>query len=189
MSFRRLRSDTLVRTLERQYSIELNARGDMKLGNLLRTRGFSSWSHLLQAYRGQSAAHARKRRVFLGFHRDDLRQVAGFRLMIQNPRLDLSMYDQGVRRPIDSERGVYVRSVIKPMISRSEVVACLIGNGTAWREWVNWEIRTAKNLHKGICGIRLKGARGHGSARRPRYCRSRWQVRSGCHACRETAHP
>ncbi|HEX2206354.1 MAG TPA: TIR domain-containing protein [Longimicrobium sp.] len=41
-----------------------------------------------------------------------------------------------------------------------DVVVCLIGNGTAWREWVDFELLTAYQERKGICGVRLKGSRG-----------------------------
>lgn len=160
MAIRRLRSDTLVRTLETRYRIELNARGDMKLGNLLRKRGFDSWSQFLKAYRGQATSHARRRRVFLSFHAEDLRKVRGLRLMATNPNVEFELYDEGLAAPVRSDRGSYIRSRIRPLIDRSHVLVCLIGNGTAWREWVDWEVRTAYELRKGICGVRLKGSRG-----------------------------
>ena len=160
MTYRRLRSDTLVRTLEQRYGLDLNARGDMKLRNLLRTRGFHSWSELLTAYRGQATKHARRRRVFISFHAEDLPRVSGLRLMIRNPNVELSLYDQGLTSPVNSEKGAYIRTRIKPMIQRCEVLLCLVGNGTAWRDWVDWEIRTAWKLRRGICAIRLRGTRG-----------------------------
>ena len=40
------------------------------------------------------------------------------------------------------------------------ILVCLIGDGTAWRDWVEWEIKTAAQFHKGICGVRLKGSFG-----------------------------
>ena len=78
--FRRKRSDTTAGSIERTYGIDLNARSDMLLGNLLVHRGFGSLSQLLKAYRGQASSHARKRRVFLSFDWDDIQQVNGFRL-------------------------------------------------------------------------------------------------------------
>lgn len=157
---RKLRSDTLVRTLESRYGIDLNARGDMKLGSLLRTRGFDSWSQFLKAYRGQASSHARRRRVFLSFHAEDLAKVRGLRLMAGNPDVDFDLFDQGLSSPIRSDQGSYIRSRIRPLINRSHVLVCLIGNGTAWREWVEWEVRTAHEMRKGICGVKLKGSRG-----------------------------
>lgn|ERR1700722_629947 len=45
--FRVKRSDTKVSKIEATYGIDLNARGDMLLGNLLKKRGFDSQSQLL----------------------------------------------------------------------------------------------------------------------------------------------
>lgn len=42
----------------------------------------------------------------------------------------------------------------------SSLILCLIGNGTAWRDWVDWELRTAISLGKGVCGVRLKQSYG-----------------------------
>ena len=80
--YRTKRNDTLVGTIERQYRIDLHARSDMTLGNLLEKRGFDSLSQLLQAYLGRLNYHARRRRLFLSFHAEDKPQVQGFRLRI-----------------------------------------------------------------------------------------------------------
>jgi MTH538 TIR-like domain (DUF1863) len=157
--FRAKRSDTTVGSIEATYGINLNARGDMLLRNLLRERGFVSLTQLIKAYRGRLTYHPRKRHLFLSFHANNRKQVDGFRLMAQNQQLSLDVYDGSVRVPINSERASYVRKVIREKIWRTEVLVCLIGNGTAWREWVEWEIETAKRLRKGICGVRLKGSR------------------------------
>ena len=158
--FRAKRDDTLVRTIESQYGIDLNARGDMTLGNLLEGRGFDSLSQLLKAYRGQLTYHARKRRLFLSFHAEDKAQVQGFRLMAYNPKIATDFYDGSLKVAVSSQQATYVRRVIREMIQRASVVVCLIGNGTAWREWVDWELNTAYELRKGICGARLKESRG-----------------------------
>jgi len=163
------RSDTKVQTIESQYGIDLNVRSDALLGNLLDERGFDSLSQLLVAYRGQLRTPARRRRLFLSFHAEDRAQVDGFRLMAYNPKLELDFFDQSVREPIDSENSSYVKSQIRKKIQFCSVLVCLIGNGTAWREWVDWEIRTAIELGKGVCGVRLKNSTG----RRPPLLASR----------------
>lgn len=158
--FNALRSDTLIRTIEGRYGIDLNARGNTKLGNLLSDRGFDSLTQLLNAYHGHLRYHPRKRRLFFSFHCEDLGQVRGFRLMSYNHNLNIDFHGCSVRVPIDSENGSYLKRAIAEKIQRASVVVCLIGNGTAWREWVDWELRKAIELGKGICGIRLKGSRG-----------------------------
>lgn len=158
--FRTKRSDTTIGTIEDTYKINLNTRRDMLLGNLLKERGFESLSQLLKAYYGNLDYHPKRRRTFLSFHAEDLKQVQGFRLMASNDKVAVDVYDSGVRVAINSENSSYIKSVIKNKIYRSSVLICLIGNGTAWRDWVDWEINTAIELHKGICGIRLKGSHG-----------------------------
>jgi hypothetical protein len=158
--FRAKRDDTLVETIETQYGIDLHARGDMKLGNLLEERGFDSLTQFLTAYHGRLTFHARKRRLFLSFHAEDKAQVAGFRLMAYNPNVETDFYDGSLQEPIESEQSGYIKRAIRERIQRNSVVLCLIGNGTAWRDWVDWELRTGLELGKGICGVRLKESRG-----------------------------
>lgn len=162
--FRVKRSDTMVSSIERQYGIDLRARSDAKLGNLLRERGFSSLTELLHAYMGRLDYHASPRRVFLSFHREDLRQVAGLRLMMRNERLALEISDEPNREPVGSERSSYIKKVLRDRIRRVDVVMCMIGDGTAWRDWVDWELNTACEEKRGICGVRLKGSRGRAPA-------------------------
>jgi MTH538 TIR-like domain (DUF1863) len=157
---RQKRADTLASSIERTYGIDLHVRSDMSLGNLLYERGFDSLSQLLRAYRGQLDYHASSRRVFLSFHREDLQQVHGFRLMMANDQVDLDISDEPSRYPVGSERSTYIRQVLRERIAKVEVVICMIGNGTAWREWVDWELETAVQFHRGVCGVRLRGSRG-----------------------------
>jgi MTH538 TIR-like domain (DUF1863) len=158
--FRRKNANTKVENIESTYGLDLNARGDAKLGNLLRRRGFDSQSQLIRAARGQLTEPARVRKLFLSFHYEDRSQVNGFRLMAHNPNLPIDFADVSVRAAINSEESAYLKRAISEKINRCSVLVCLIGNGTAWREWVDWELKTALDLGKGICGVRLKDSRG-----------------------------
>jgi len=158
--FRTKRSDTKVGTIEARYGIDLHARSDMLLGNLLDERGFDSLSQLVRAFRCQLTVHARRRRLFLSFHSEDEHQVREYRSLAADPEVDIDFYDDSLRVPINSERGSYVKALIRRKIDRASVAVCLIGNGTAWREWVDWELSYALQQHKGICGVRLDGSRG-----------------------------
>jgi hypothetical protein len=157
---RQSRSDKTVGALEDQYGICLNARRDMLLGNLLNERGFESWSQLYKAFRGNATEHAKKRRSFLSFHSEDLRQIQGFKLMGLNKNVPVSFYDKSLVEPINSENSSYVKSELSEYIRAAEIVICMIGDGTVGRDWVDWELRKAQEFRKGICGIRLKDSRG-----------------------------
>lgn len=161
---KRKRSDTSVQSIEETYGIDLHVRSDALLGNLLRTRGFRSLSQLLDAYHGRLTYHARRRRIFVSFHAEDFPQVNGFRLMMNNPGVELDLADNSLKAQVDSDNETYVRRVIRDKIRRAEVIVCLIGHGTAWRDWVDWELNTGLSLGKGICGVRLRGSRGRAPA-------------------------
>lgn len=158
------RGDTLVGSVERLYGITANARADMKLATLLRERGFASQTEFPRAHRGCLDHHSASRSVFLSFHREDLRQVTGFRLMMSNERLALDISDEPNRVPVNSERSSYIKRALRERIAQVDVVVCMIGNRTAWRDWVEWELETAYSLRRGICGVRLKGSRGQAPA-------------------------
>ena len=106
--FRSKRGDTLVATIEREQGVELNARGDMTLNTLLAERGFESVTQLLNAYRGCAMSFARRRRLFLSFDADDKAQVSGFRLMAQNPRVEIDFYETSLKVPVNSEDNLLI---------------------------------------------------------------------------------
>jgi hypothetical protein len=80
--------------------------------------------------------------------------------MASNPALGLDFVESSSRAPVNSERGTYLRQVLRRRIGVASVVVCLIGNGTAWREWVEWELETGWRLGKGLCGVRIRDTRG-----------------------------
>jgi len=42
------RYDTKIKTIEKQYGVDLGVRGDMKLGNYLKRKGYPSLSKMLK---------------------------------------------------------------------------------------------------------------------------------------------
>jgi hypothetical protein len=158
--FRRKRADALVCSIEATYGIKLNARSDTKIGNLLRQRRFESVSQLVRAARGKQFAHPCQRTVFLSFHQEDLAQVNGFRLMMRNRHLQLDVSDEPSRYPVNSEQSTYIKRALRQRIRNADALVCMVGYGTAWRDWVDWEIKTADEERCGICAVRLKGSRG-----------------------------
>lgn len=159
--FRQRRDDTLVCTIEAQYGINLNCRRDMLLGNLLETRGFDSLSQLLDAYYQRAKYCARKRRVFISYHyEEELNQVKGLRLMAANQNLEFDFHDVSIKTLIKSENKHYIARVLRDRIQRCSLLMCVIGNGTAWRDWVDLELQAANALGKGVCGVRARGTYG-----------------------------
>lgn len=47
-TYRSIRSDTKIGTVEKRYGVDLGVRSDMKLGNFLREKGYPSLSRILR---------------------------------------------------------------------------------------------------------------------------------------------
>jgi hypothetical protein len=98
-----------------------------------------------------------KKRVFLSFIAEDLDRVRGLRLLVASPNYDLEFYDESVRVPINSERAVYIKDVIRDKIRRSSVTVCLISEKTHTSSWVGWELEESQRQGKKIIAMALKG--------------------------------
>ena len=153
------RSDTLIKNVEKIYSIDLNTRGDTRLGTLLHKRGYTSQSQLLKAMNGKLDYHPRTRNIFISFHSEDFTKAQGLRLMFMNQKLNFDIEDVS-RKSVRSENESYVRSALKNRIQNADVVMCVLGNGTGTRGWIDWELETALSLNIPICGVRIAGTYG-----------------------------
>jgi hypothetical protein len=117
--------------------------------------------------------------AFISFDHDDQQQVAGFRLLKNNPRHPLDFQDHSLKdavrdrtgRPIKypplDPRSKPVRDEILGRFDRASKLVVLIGDGTHSSEWVAWEINTfyalkekisAANTWKRIRGMTLTGS-------------------------------
>jgi len=116
----------------------------------------------------RGAAHARRKgrnmakKVFLSFHyeRDAWRvqQVANMGEIDEQAILDEQAWEE-VKQGGDTA----IKKWIADKISGKNCLVCLIGNQTADREWVQYEIEKAWNDGKGVVGIyihNLKSAAG-----------------------------
>jgi hypothetical protein len=101
------------------------------------------------------------KRVFLSFRVENKKQVDGIRLMAWNDDFDLEFYDESVRTPFDSENSTYIRSQIKPKITRASAAVCFLDSNTHTSAWVDWEMRTALELNKTIILMGLPGVSGN----------------------------
>ena len=116
--------------------------------------------------------------AFISFDHDDQQQVAGFRLLKNNPRHPLDFQDHSlkdavrdrtgkpIKYPPSDPRSKPVRDEILGKFDRASKLVVLIGDGTHSSEWVAWEINTfyalkekisAANTWKRIRGMTLKG--------------------------------
>ena len=81
---------------------------------------------------------------------EDKKKVDGLRLAAWNPNVELEFYDESVRIAYKSENAAYIRSRIREKITRSSVAIGLLGHNTHRSEWVDWELKTAREMGKKI---------------------------------------
>src|SRR5574341_1680890 len=100
------------------------------------------------------------RRIFISYQHDDQMQAKGFNLQGSNPNVAFEFMGRHLLDPVDSENEKYIKRKIREQISGTSVTVVIIGEETAYSEWVAWEIKESLNKGKtnGIVGVLLKGA-------------------------------
>lgn len=117
--------------------------------------------------------------AFISYDHDDQSQVAGFKLLKNNPNHPLDFQDHSlkdavrdrsgkpIKFPPSDTRSKPVRDEIIRKFDRASKLVVLIGDDTHNSEWVNWEINTfyemkekvsGENTWKRIRGMTLKGS-------------------------------
>ena len=118
--------------------------------------------------------------AFISFDHDDQQQIAGFRLLKNNPRHPLDFQDHSlkdavrdrtgkpIKYPPSDQRSKPVRDEIIRKFDRASKLVVLIGDSTHLSEWVDWEINTFYALKEKVSGAdtwkRIRGMTLKGSA-------------------------
>jgi hypothetical protein len=103
------------------------------------------------------AKRARLRNVFISFHVDDEVHVGLLRSQAKNENYDLEFRDYSVKEPFDEKW----KTNCKQRIAQTSVVVVMIGEHTAEREAVNWEIEEAYRQGKRVVGVRIYKDKNH----------------------------
>lgn len=117
--------------------------------------------------------------AFISYDHDDQLQVAGFKLLKNNPNHPLDFQDHSlkdavrdrsgkpIKYPPSDVRSKPVRDEIKRKFNRTSKLVVLIGDSTYNSDWVEWEIDTfyamkenvsGEKTWKRIRGMTLKGS-------------------------------
>lgn len=99
----------------------------------------------------------RRRNVFISFHNEDEAQVDFLRMQAQREEYDLEFNDHSVHEPI-SEKW---RQEVKERISRTSATIVMIGEHTAERPNVLFEINESYRQGKKVIGVRIYGDKNH----------------------------
>lgn len=99
----------------------------------------------------EEARRARIRNVFISFHVDDEKQVNLLRAQAKNENFDIEFRDYSIKEPFDEKWKTNCRD----RIAQTSMVICMIGEKTAERDAVIWELEEAYRQGKKVIGVRI----------------------------------
>lgn len=105
----------------------------------------------------EEVRRARIRNVFISFHIDDEAQVNLLRAQAKSEQFEIEFRDYSVKEPFDEKWKTNCRE----RIAQTSALICMIGEETAQREAVNWEIEEAYRQGKKVVGVRIYRDRNH----------------------------
>lgn len=91
------------------------------------------------------------KRVFISFHVDDLFAKKLLVEQAKSDKFELDFINYAVNEPFDEKW----KTQCKERIRQASVTICLIGEMTAQREAVTWELNTSYALDKKVFGVRI----------------------------------
>lgn len=105
----------------------------------------------------EEVQRAKIRNVFISFHIDDETQVNLLRHQAKDNEFGLEFRDYSVKEPFDEKWKTNCRE----RISKTSALICMIGEKTAQREAVIWEIEEAYRQGKKVIGVRIHRDKHH----------------------------
>lgn len=99
----------------------------------------------------EEVRRARIRNVFISFHVNDKAQVNLLRAQAKSERFDIEFRDYSVKEPFDEKW----KTNCGERIAQTSALVCMIGEETAQREAVIWEINEAYRQGKKVIGVRI----------------------------------
>jgi len=94
---------------------------------------------------------ARIKNVFISFNINDEAMVNLMRTQAKNKKYDIEFRDYSVKEPFNEKWKTNCRE----RIAQTSMVICMIGEKTAGREAVNWELEEAYRLGKEVIGVKI----------------------------------
>ena len=105
----------------------------------------------------EEVRRARIRNVFISFSVNDEAQVDLLRAQAKSQRFDVEFRDYSVKEPFDEKW----KTSCRERIAQTSALICMIGEKTAQREAVVWEISEAYRQGKKVIGVRIYRDKNH----------------------------
>lgn len=97
--------------------------------------------------------------VFVSHYHEDEENIKKLKNLLSSDYC-IKNYSVTTDKYNEAENEEYIKyRYLKPLISQSSTLICLIGPETHDSEWVDWEIREAEKLGKQIIGVYIQGAK------------------------------
>lgn len=100
----------------------------------------------------------KSKNVFISHHSKDEEHIGKLKTLLESKDYQLKNSSIDSTKPNDAHNKEYVKSLLRPRIEWAGTVICLIGDKTATREFVDWEVEHAAKEGKTIVGVFLHGA-------------------------------
>ena len=94
---------------------------------------------------------ARTRNVYISFHVEDENQVNLLRAQAKSEKFDIEFRDYSVKEPFDEKWKTNCRE----RITQTSATICMIGEETATREAVIWELEESYRQGKKVIGVKI----------------------------------
>ena len=105
----------------------------------------------------EEVRQTRVRNVFISFHIEDEPQVNLLRYQAKDNQFGIIFRDYSVKEPFDEKWKTNCRE----KIAQTSALICMIGEKTAQREAVLWEIEEAYRQGKKVIGVRIYRDKNH----------------------------
>ena len=98
-----------------------------------------------------------KKNVFISHYHGDEESIKKLKDLIGD-KYELRNYSVTSEKFNNAKDDDYIKSLLRPLISKAGDFICLIGPHTHDSDWVNWEIEQAMKMGKNIVGVFCNGA-------------------------------
>jgi hypothetical protein len=100
-----------------------------------------------------------KKPVFISFDYDNDAHYKNLLLAWdKNKEFDFELYNGSLKEAINSTDAYYIKTKIKPLITKATHLLCIVGKESARSDWINWEVQTAAELKRKLIGVKIERA-------------------------------
>jgi|GEM_PF-2221910 len=106
---------------------------------------------------GRTLYKKRKRKIFVSYHsKNDAYYKSLLNAWQKNSDFEFDFHDTSVGISIKTNNESRIKAGITKKLNQSNLVLCIVGKETNTREWIDFELKKAKELGKKIIIVKIK---------------------------------